>query len=254
MNLSSLKVEAFEVLMRWENPELGSISPGEFIPLAEEAGLIVPIGNWLIREACHQAVSWQRSGYLPVRLAVNVSALQFNQPNFAEQVVRALNDSGLEPQWLEIEITESLLMKDLEVTARTLRKLQRIGVRTVLDDFGTGYSSLAYLQQLPIHTLKIDRSFIMTLNKTGAVQASNIVIIEAICAMAHKLKKTIVAEGVETEGQRDFLTRLGCDYAQGYLFARPLPANQMARFLQAPDAEIRKRQPAGLSGPLLRGF
>ena len=252
VNLSTRKVEAFEVLLRWENPELGNISPEEFIPLAEEAGLIVPIGHWLIREACHQAVTWQRAGYAPVRLAVNVSALQFNQPNFADLVVRALNDSGLDPQWLEIEITESLLMKELEQATRTLRKLQHIGVRTVLDDFGTGYSSLAYLQLLPIQTLKIDRSFVMTLNRTGAAQASNVVIIEAICAMAHKLKKTIVAEGVETEGQRDFLTRLGCDYGQGYLFSRPLLAEQVTRFLHT-QREALERQPAVTRQPQLAG-
>lgn len=239
VNLETNNVDALEVLLRWQNPELGAISPDEFIPLAEEAGLIVPIGHWLLREACHQAVAWQREGFTPVRMAVNVSPLQFNQPDFATLVSRALKDSGLDPQWLELEITEGHLMKDLQVAAQTLRKLQKIGVRTVLDDFGTGYSSLAYLHELPIGTLKIDRSFVSNLSQSGPVQTSNVVIIEAICAMAHKLDKAIVAEGVETEAQRNFLKRLGCDYAQGYLFSRPLKPEQVRRFLRRSEGEMK---------------
>jgi diguanylate cyclase (GGDEF)-like protein len=252
VNLQTHTVEAFEVLLRWQNPELGLISPEEFIPLAEEAGLIIPIGHWLLREACAQAAAWQREGFLPVRMAVNVSPLQFSQPDFAAHVVRALKDSGLAPEWLEVEITEGLLISDLDAATRMLRKLQKVGVRTVLDDFGTGYSSLAYLHQLPIGTLKIDRSFVSNLRQSGAVQASNIVIIEAICALAHKLGKAIVAEGVETEGQRDFLTRLGCDYAQGYLFSRPLEAAQVTRFLKRLDDELDLLP--GAAGGLVTGF
>ena len=230
LDMHSGKLIGFEVLLRWEHPELGEIKPSELIPLAEEAGLIIPIGHWLLREACLQAMAWQRSGFSPVQIAVNVSALQFAQKDFVAIVAKALQDSGLAPEYLEIEITESLLMKDLAVASKTLQKLRRLGVEIVLDDFGTGHSSLSYLQQLPIQSLKIDRSFISLPGDT-LLSESNQVIVEAICALAHKLGKTIIAEGIETEAQFDYLRGLGCDYAQGFLFSKPLTNMQAEQFL-----------------------
>ncbi len=196
IELASNTLVGFETLMRWNNRELGFIPPDEFIPIVEDAGLIVPIGHWPLREACHQAVAWQRAGYRPVKISVNVSTLQFRQPEFLQTVAGAIDDSGLNPELLEIEITESVLMKDYERAGQTLKRLARIGVNAALDDFGTGYSSLAYLQKLPISTLKIDRSFVSALLVTPSGYAgSTVPIVEAICAMARKLGKTVIAEG-----------------------------------------------------------
>ena len=237
VNLHTGDLSGFEVLLRWPHPELGNVSPEEFVPLAEEIGLIIPIGHWLLREACHQAASWQRAGLDPVKIAVNVSGLQFNQPDFISTLSGALKDSKLDPKWLEVEITESILMNDITSAAQTLRRLVRLGVTTALDDFGTGHSSLSYLQQLPIQSLKIDRSFVSTLSSGSQMSGNNTAIIEAICAMAHKLKKTIVAEGVETKAQRTYLTHLGCDYAQGFLFAKPMRALDAETLLKQRTAE-----------------
>ncbi len=238
VDLRTSRLTGLEALLRWHNPELGDIAPAEFVPLAEEGGTILPIGQWLLREVCHQGVAWQRVGYAPVKLGVNVSVLQFNQPDFVATVAKALHDSGLAPHLLELEITESLLMQDLGRAAQTLRKLQRLGVETVLDDFGTGHSSLAYLQQLPIRSLKIDRSFVSALTTTPWLHpegtsstGNNTVIIEAICALAHNLDKSVVAEGVETERQRAYLAQLNCDFAQGFLFSKPLLAREVERLL-----------------------
>ncbi len=267
VRLEDNQLAAFEALIRWHSPELGIVSPGEFIPVAEDAGLISPIGHWMLRETALQQREWIRSGLRPVRMAVNVSTVQFHQQAFIDTVKGALNDSGIPPELLEIEVTESVLVRDYELALRTLLRLDRLGVPTALDDFGTGYSSLAYLQRLPIRTLKIDRSFVQGLapkavggsvnvNTTfgaGRVtdhgmrstasarapsagawseiaagldipgeQTSTFPIVEAICAMAHKLGKQVVAEGIETAYQRDFVRRLGVDLAQGYFFARPM--------------------------------
>lgn len=264
VHLADTRLAGFEALLRWQSPELGTVSPGEFIPVAEEAGLISPIGHWMLRETALQQREWLRAGLQPVRVAVNVSTMQFHQQSFLDTVKGALQDSGIPPELLEIEVTESVLVRDYELAMRTLHKLDKLGVPTALDDFGTGYSSLAYLQRLPIRTLKIDRSFVQGLSprpvdvavhqtasgsrgsvfdtdghglvkRTGAAwseiaaglsttvdQASTLPIVEAICAMAHKLDKQVVAEGVETAYQRDFLRRLGVDLAQGYFFARPM--------------------------------
>ncbi|MHC4832128.1 MAG: putative bifunctional diguanylate cyclase/phosphodiesterase, partial [Planctomycetota bacterium] len=228
----------FEALLRWHHPEMGQVSPEEFIPIAEDAGLILPIGQWLLREACHQAVSWNRLGLRPVRMAVNVSTLQFQQPDFLNMVGQALKDTGMPPEQLEIEITETVLMKEYDLARLSLKKLARVGINTALDDFGTGYSSLAYLQRLPISTLKIDRSFVsgLALSPSGYV-GSTVPIVEAICALAIKLGKTVVAEGVETEAQKTFLTKIGCAHAQGYLFSKPVQpyeAEQMLASIKPP--------------------
>lgn len=261
----------FEALIRWRSPDLGMVSPGEFVPVAEEAGLISSIGHWMLRECAMQQRAWLRQGWLPVRMAVNVSTLQFHQANFFDTVKGALGDSGVDPGLFEIEVTESVLVRDHELAVRTLMRLQRLGVRIALDDFGTGYSSLAYLQRLPIRTLKIDRSFVQGLapsplrsttasgvwelqrdtasglrggppraglRSTGGVTGAG-PIVEAICAMAHKLDKEVVAEGVETAFQRDFLRRLGVDLAQGYFFARPMQPAQAEQLMRRIAAEAR---------------
>jgi diguanylate cyclase (GGDEF)-like protein len=233
VELESGRLVAFEALLRWTNPKLGRVSPGEFIPVAEEAGYIGKLGHWILREACFQSRAWQKAGLRPVRMAVNVSTLQFRQFGFLATIQGALADSGIDPSLLEIEITESVLAKEYELAMNTVTRLGRMGVRTALDDFGTGYSSLAYLQHLPIASLKIDQSFVMALhNGPGIDHVSAVPIVEAIVAMAHKLRKKIVAEGVETDAQRRFLQKLGVDYAQGFHFAKPLTRQRAERLLE----------------------
>jgi diguanylate cyclase (GGDEF)-like protein len=225
------RVIGVEALLRWENPRLGRISPSQFIPVAEQTGLIVPIGEWVLREACRRARSWIVRGEWPiVRMAVNVSALQFAQPQFLSTVQDILRESKLEPRWLEVELTESLLMQNTQDTAAKLSALRDLGVAAAIDDFGTGYSSLAYLRRLPIDTLKIDRSFVSDINLSAADDSATAVI-RAILSMARSLGLHVVAEGVETEIQREFLIRNGCPLMQGFLFSRPLSAGDIEKFL-----------------------
>lgn len=233
VELATGRLAAFEALMRWTNPSLGKVSPYEFIPVAEEAGLIGQIGHWLLREACLQGRAWQRSGLEPIRMAVNVSTLQFRQFDFLDTVRGALADSALDPDMLELEMTESVLVKEYELAVSIVRKLARLGVRTALDDFGTGYSSLTYLQRLPIGCVKIDQSFVQAIQThPSMLDRGTMPIVEAIVHMAHKLGKTIVAEGVETESQRRLLAGIGVDYAQGFHFSRPLEPARAERLLQ----------------------
>ena len=217
-----------EALIRWRHPDLGLVSPAEFIPMAEESGLIVPIGEWVLDSACAQLRAWQEDGLTPVPVAVNLSAKQFHQQNIAAIVMRALQDHGVDPRLLELEITESTAMRNAEATSTTLRKLKVLGVRIAIDDFGTGYSSLSYLKRFPIDSLKIDRSFVTELpgNQDDATIA------QAIITMAHALRLKVIAEGVETEAQLEFLTANGCDEIQGYYFSRPLPAAQCTQLLR----------------------
>lgn len=229
VDLTSGRLVGLEALLRWSQSELGSVSPADFIPIAEETGLIVPIGEWVLGEACRQARGWQEAGYPPVRVAVNVSAFHFAQPDFARTVAAALCRHGLSSQWLEIEITESLLMSDIKAATSTLNRLRELGVHTAIDDFGTGYSSLAYLQSLPINRLKIDRSFVCGIHAHEESDAA--IITSAICSLAHNLRKRVVAGGVETENQLEFLKGIGCDEVQGYLFSRPLPAHKIGAIL-----------------------
>jgi diguanylate cyclase (GGDEF)-like protein len=234
------RLVGFEALIRWHSRELGLVSPTEFIPIAEEAGMIVPIGRWLLHEACSRARAWHGAGHFDTKVSVNVSAVQFRQPEFISHVKEALEASGINPRLLEIEITESVLIEEFEVAAHTLRRLDRMGVRAALDDFGTGYSSLAYLQRLPIGSLKIDRSFVSSLSMTPTGQVGSAVpIIEAIAAMGRNLGKIVVAEGVETEAQANYLARIGVDRAQGYLYSKPISATRATRLLgpSAPDEE-----------------
>ncbi len=225
-DLRSQRLVGFEALLRWHNPELGEITPDEFIPIAEDSGAIVQLGHWLLREVCQQAAAWRRAGLVPVRMAVNVSPVQFMHPDFHNHVNDAKGDAGMLPNSLEIEITEGILLRDAEMVVRTLKRLRRMEVRSVLDDFGTGYSSLQYLEQLPVASLKIPQNFVSGLGRRdqrlGDSGRSSSAIVEAICALAHKLSKVVVAEGIETEYQRTFLRDIGCDIGQGFLMAAPL--------------------------------
>ncbi len=250
IDLQDNSLIGFEALLRWRNKELGQVSPAEFIPIAEDSGLIVPIGQWVLREACHQAMDWQRKGLRPVKMAVNVSWVQFQQQNFLNSVGLALRDSGLDSRLLEIEITEGVLMKNGDMAKELLTSLTRHGVDIALDDFGTGYSSLAYLQDFPIKNLKIDRSFVaaLSISADGRLDSS-VPIIEAICAMAFKLDKTITVEGIETEPQRHYLKGIGCHHAQGYLFSKPLNRTQAEELqrrliLNVPSPPTRQREVA----------
>ena len=199
--------------------------------MAEETGLIEPIGQWVLRSACQRARSWQDAGYPALKVAVNISPRQLIRPNeFSRSIMRTLNATGLDPRYLELEMTESLLVNNVDENIAVLRKLGQSGVRIAVDDFGTGYSSLSYLRQLPIDTLKIDRSFVRDIETDPEDRA----IIQAIIAMAHSLTLQVTAEGVETHGQLDALARLGCDEYQGYLFSKPLPPVEIAARFLAP--------------------
>jgi diguanylate cyclase (GGDEF)-like protein/PAS domain S-box-containing protein len=221
LQLDSGQIIGVEALLRWNHPTLGQIPPATFIPIAEESGLIIEVGNWVLKEACLQNKAWQRSGLANFKVAVNVSALQFQQADLVETVAGELKRSGLDPRWLELEITESVVMNKIDQTALQLSRLRQLGVSISIDDFGTGYSSLNYLRRLPIDTIKIDRSFISDLNTDGPEISSEGAIILAITTMAHNLNLKVLAEGVETAAQLEFLSRIGCNQVQGYYFLRP---------------------------------
>jgi diguanylate cyclase (GGDEF)-like protein len=230
VDIASGRTVGVEALVRWQHPQMGLVPPNSFIPLAEESGLIVPLGHYVLRQACLQARQWRERGLPPVRIAVNVSPLQFRQPDLYPVVLRELSQAGLPPGLLEIELTESSLMQDFESVSATLRRFKDSGVHVSVDDFGTGWSSLSYLRKLPLDALKIDRSFLreVTSNQEDAS------IVTAILMMGQSLRLRVVAEGVETPGQLAFLRIMGCDEAQGFLFAKPLPAADVERFLVEP--------------------
>jgi diguanylate cyclase (GGDEF)-like protein/PAS domain S-box-containing protein len=221
------RVVGMEALLRWRSEEIGPVSPADFIPLAEDTGLIHPIGEWVIRQACFQNKAWQNAGLGPVRVAVNVSASQFKAGSVAQVVRAALHDSGLEAQWLEVELTESVMLGDSAAAEAQMAELRALGVSLSLDDFGTGYSSLGYLSRFPLDKLKIDQTFVRNI----ATEQRSAAIAQATIALAQGLSLAVVAEGVETVGQRDFLGSLGCDVLQGYLYGRPVPAFEMAQLL-----------------------
>jgi EAL domain-containing protein (putative c-di-GMP-specific phosphodiesterase class I) len=217
-----------EALVRWCKPGQGMVSPGEFIPLAEETGLIVPLGAWILRSACRQNKRWIAEGYAPVRVAVNLSARQFQQGDeLIDMVASVLAETGLAPEWLELEITESMVMDNVDQAVATMQQLQAMGVHISLDDFGTGYSSLGALKRFPLHALKIDRSFVRDL----PLDAEDVAIVTATISMAHKMNLAVVAEGVESEAQLLFLRDNECDEIQGFYFSRPVPVEQFTQLL-----------------------
>lgn len=220
-------IQGIEALMRWQHPTLGMVSPAKFIPLAEASGLIVPLGEWALRTACAQMVAWRQAGATRLRIAVNVSAVQFKRADWADTVRRVLHDTQLPPEALELEITESLLLHSLSETSTNLFELRDLGVGIAIDDFGTGYSCLSYLHKLPITTLKIDQAFVRDIGLQSLPGQEEAPIIRTIIALARNLGMSVVAEGVETNAQRDLLLSLGCDSLQGYLLYRPMPVEQV---------------------------
>jgi len=221
------RVLSAEALLRWQDPELGLVSPLSFIPIAEETGLIVPIGDWVLREACARARAWQLAGLGEVPVAVNLSARQFSSPGLDASVAAALAAAGCPAMLLQLEITESMVMTQPEQALATMLRLKAMGVQLSIDDFGTGYSSLSHLKRFPVNKLKIDRSFVQDIE----TDPNDAAIVDAILVLAKKLGLRTVAEGVETEGQVAFLAALGCDEYQGYLFGRPCAPEQFEQRL-----------------------
>ncbi len=228
LDLSTRQISGVEALLRWQHPELGLVSPGRFLPVAEETGLIVPIGRWVLHTACQQNVAWQQEGLPALCIAVNLSARQFNDEDLLRDVADALRQSGMKPELLELELTESIVMQNAAQAVRRLAAIKQMGVRLAIDDFGMGYASLAQIKRFPIDTLKVDRSFIRDL----ADNAEDRAITEAIIAMGKTLSLTVVAEGVETEEQQAFLLDHACDAMQGYYFNKPVSQDEFASFLR----------------------
>ena len=228
IDLITEQITGVEALIRWNHPVRGLVSPNDFIPVAEQNGTIVPIGQWALRTACLQNKAWQDAGLPPVRVAVNLSARQFHHPRLVENVAHILMETGLDPQWLELEITESLAVGSERKTIAILHQLRDLGIALSLDDFGTGYSSLSQLKYFPLQTLKIDRAFLHNIS----TNAENAAMVTGIIGLAHNLHLSVVAEGVETVAQADFLKASGCETSQGFLFSRPLPASDLALLLE----------------------
>lgn len=227
VDLETRRIASVEALIRWNHPQMGLISPAEFIPIAEESGLIIEIGDWVLKSACRQAKQWEDIG-LPCRVGVNLSSLQFKQSGFIENVRQILDHSRLSPQLLELELTESVIMSDVDENIGRLNALKSMGITLAVDDFGTGYSSLSYLKRFPIDTLKIDRSFVTDI----AVDEDDEAIVSAIIALASTMKLGVIAEGVETEGQLDILKNYHCSLIQGYFFSRPLNVDDFTTLLK----------------------
>ncbi|MDX2204736.1 MAG: EAL domain-containing protein [Hyphomicrobiaceae bacterium] len=227
IDVASGRIIGVEALLRWQHPSRGLLSPAAFIPAAEDTGLIVPIGDWVLKEACRQAMQWQQAGYAPLRMCVNVSARQFRSDSLVHSVAEALNGSGLASRHLELELTESLLMHDIEGAIESIKALQQLGVAVSIDDFGTGFSSLAALKTFPVSRLKIDKSFI-----AGLAQRTGKAVTSAVVSLGRALELSVVAEGVETPAQAEFLASIGCDIAQGFLYSQPMPPEAVAASLE----------------------
>jgi len=227
IDMQSGSVNGVEALIRWQHPDLGLVSPLEFIPLLEETGLILPVGEWVIRTACRQTREWLDAGFPPLTMAVNLSARQFRQANLVEMIEQILHEFNIPPALLELELTESVVMDNIEETVETLQKLKRLGLKIAIDDFGTGVSSLGYLKHFPVDTLKISHDFVLNL-PTDSVDAS---IASAVISLARNMQLSSVAEGVENQGQMDFLRSQDCERIQGFLFSRPIPPDQMTTLL-----------------------
>ena len=228
VNLESGAIVGVEALIRWQHPERGLLSPDEFVSIAEDCGLILPIGRWVLREACRQGQAWRLDGLPQITVAVNTSALEFRAKDFLNNLRATLTETGFEPRYLELELTESVLMRDAESADSVLRALAEMGVKLAIDDFGTGYSSLSYLRRFPIDALKIDQSFVKHMNGNS----DDATIVSAVISMGKSLKQRVIAEGVETPEQYEFLRAQQCDEGQGYYFGRPVPAKTLATLLQ----------------------
>ena len=245
MILATGAVASVEALIRWNHPERGLVPPEEFVPIAEDCGSIVPIGRWVLREACRQVVGWRKAGLGIVPMAVNVSAVEFRSGGFVEGLARLLAETGLNAGALELELTERVLMQDTEAVAGSLRTLTNLGVRLTLDDFGTGFSNLSYLKHFPISTLKIDASFAKDLS----TKEGDRTLVAAIIGLGKTLGQTVIAEGIETEDQLEVLRRFGCDQGQGHHFCKALPADDFAAYLaasrgrRAPDQDAERVSP-----------
>jgi EAL domain-containing protein (putative c-di-GMP-specific phosphodiesterase class I) len=234
LDLASGRIVGVEALLRWQHPIRGMVSPAEFIPVAESSRLILPIGEWALAEACRQNKAWQVAGLAPLQMAVNLSALQFREQRLPELVARILAETGLDPALLELELTESILMHHSKASIEILNQLNGIGVEIAIDDFGTGYSSLSYLQRFPVQKIKLDRSFVSDYPNAR----DSAIIAKAVIQLGHSLNLRVVAEGVETEEQLDFLRSQGSHLAQGYHISRPLPAVELARLLDQPPRQL----------------
>ena len=224
VSVDSLAITGLEALVRWQHPQLGLVSPSEFIPLAEDTGLIVPIGEWVLRAACLQGRRWIEEGFAPIPIAVNISARQFHDRDLSQTVIRILEETGFSPKYLELELTESSIMQNEEFAASMLNQLKSMGINISIDDFGTGFSSLASLKRLPIDALKIDQSFV----REATTDPDDAALVMAIITLGHNLRWKVVAEGVETDDQLRFLQLLRCDEIQGYFFSKPVPADTLA--------------------------
>jgi EAL domain-containing protein (putative c-di-GMP-specific phosphodiesterase class I) len=238
VSLETGKIRAVEALLRWEHPRRGIVGPVRFIPIAEETGLIVPLGEWVVHEAARQARAWLDAGLDPGVVSVNLSARQFRQEGLVRTVSRVLEETGLPPQRLEMELTESMVMHNVETAIATLQGLKSLGLSLSVDDFGTGYSSLSYLKDLPIDTLKIDRAFVRDIG-TGA-ETEDGILAQAIISLGHAMHLKVIAEGVETDAQVRFLKRHACDQVQGFLYGEPVPPGEFARLLERSGRQGRR--------------
>ena len=229
INLDTLELIGFESLMRWQHPQRGLVPPIEFIPVSELTGLIIPMTLWMLKVSCEQVVKWQslENANPNLMISVNLSGKHFTQPDLVEQIHRILKETGLKPGCLKLEITESAVMENAETTIRMLRQMRNLGVQLSIDDFGTGYSSLSYLHRFPINTLKVDRSFVSTM-ESGSENGE---IVRTIIALAKALNLSVIAEGIESIHQLHQLRILGCEYGQGYLFSRPIPADESEKIV-----------------------
>jgi len=250
VNLQTGAITGAEALIRWLHPGRGVVPPAQFVPIAEDTGLILPIGQWILREACRQARAWLDAGLGPIPVAVNISTVEFRSKHFLEGIRAILRETGLEPSFLELELTESVLMQHPESTASVLRALKTIGVRLAVDDFGTGYSSLSYLRRFPIDVLKLDQSFLHDIARPETKDAA---IVNAVITMGKSLKHRVIAEGVETEEQLTYLRAHRCDEGQGFYFSPPVAPEQFAALLRGASAgTVRHLNARRAQSPFLR--